>query len=474
MSKFNLSLLIIVMAVFFRVWLLEGIDITADEFHYINDAQRLLEKDPYISIRHHPFQHIFPHMGHPFLVQILTVVSFKILGKSVFSARLVSALAGVGVVILLLFFRTKEKKNIGMLAASLLAVIPLAIRFSRDAHLDSLLTLWSTAAALFVWLYAKNKQKVYLVLAGLMAGLAISTKLDGLIVLVLSLVLLISLREKKKNSSLYIILPTLIVSFLLNDPQHYLEGILNPADPSYNLLSLDFWIKSLTSIKFWSVVLFELLSPVFLVLWIGSNFLLIKKVIKEKSIFAHYLIFWQFILMALFIFHRPTVSGEYGLMPAIPPMAMAVSYGLYSFKIKRNTVRMLAILLFINLFYFSFLYGLRFRQVSYLGVKSVFNRKINDKFYLSVIRSINQDSLPKAKLFLSPSGGYPLINLRDDISWSYYGEIDSFDTYVVDEDSLSILEPIKNKLELTQTIHGRQDGDNLTRFLFKKSIQQKI
>src|SRR3989344_8556650 len=130
MKKIGLPVLIVTIAVILRLWMLNGGDVTDDEKHYIIDAQRLLNKDPYIAIRYHPFRHPEPSIGHPFLYQIEQAIIFKLLGLSVYTSRLPNAISGIAIVIVLFLFTKQLGGRVATLAAFFAAILPMAVRYS--------------------------------------------------------------------------------------------------------------------------------------------------------------------------------------------------------------------------------------------------------------------------------------------------------------------------------------------------------
>ena len=285
---FLLTIVIIIIASILRLWYLDHPDTIADENGYIDDAYRLLNNDPYISIRHHPFKHPEGSQGHPFLAQILTVGIYKVSGVSNYSSRLPYALSGIlTVVVLLLFFKGIPRRTM-MLSALFLAISPFAVRFSRLVHLDAISVLWYTLLGATMWNYYLTKNRLYLILGGVSCALAISTKLNGIIILLFALILFI-LQSKQLTISpivsylklnfyniLFFILPALFVTLLLNDPGAYLDGVIHPA-PVYKMTSLDFWRGALYSLPFWAKAMFYLLSPIVLITWITSLYFLFKE-----------------------------------------------------------------------------------------------------------------------------------------------------------------------------------------------------
>ena len=157
-----------------RLWNLDRPDINPDEDHYIQDAVRFSRKDPFISIRYHTFKHPEPSIGHPFLAQITGAGIFKILGYSNFTTRLPQALAGIFTVAVLFLFNRSLGGRVAVMSASILAILPFAVRYNRDAHIDSLFALFTTLTALFIWKFISSRNVIWLLATSIVIGLAIS------------------------------------------------------------------------------------------------------------------------------------------------------------------------------------------------------------------------------------------------------------------------------------------------------------
>ena len=457
---------IILIALGLRVWNLEKPDITADEFHYISESRRLLDKDPYISIRHHAFKHAKPNMGHPFLAQVIGAIVFKLTGRSIFTARLPSVLFAILTLFLLFFFNKKLGGKTVIISVLLFAVLPFAVRFNRDAHLDTLLTFWTTLVALSIWRYDQRQNIFWLILSGIAGGLAISTKLNGVIALILAIFLLRVINKVTVKKLFYLLIPAVLVSLLLNDPMSYVDGIINPSDPAYKVQIFAFLLGLLRSVGFWFKVFFLLVSPVIFIFWFFSLFILLR----DNNKVSKFLITWQLVLFSLFFFHRPGVSGEYGLLPLLPPLIMSFVLGLEKFK--KNIRIFIFIFVIISVLPFTYWYGLRAKSVTYYEKANSFNRTIKDDFYQTVLKEVNKISPNKAKVYLLPTHEYPYFILRSDLSWGYSGDPYQYDVLVVD-DKIA-LNLAKDKIIPIKKLTGDQDGEKMVRLIYflKKENEQ--
>jgi 4-amino-4-deoxy-L-arabinose transferase-like glycosyltransferase len=111
----------------------------------------------------------------PPLLIWLTALLFKIFGVSEFAARAVSALAGVGAVVLTLLIARRffEEVPAAVAAVVILVSAPL-FQFARSGTMDVLLTFFMLLAV-YAYLKTADQSRWWLV-AGLAAGLAVMTK----------------------------------------------------------------------------------------------------------------------------------------------------------------------------------------------------------------------------------------------------------------------------------------------------------
>jgi 4-amino-4-deoxy-L-arabinose transferase-like glycosyltransferase len=119
---------------------------------------------------------------HPFLGKYLMGLSLRLFGRSDFSARLPSALFGflTGIVI---YFFAKEVTNpwCGLAAVCLWSTSPIVLWVSRRAILDAPFVFFFTLSWYLFWQFFKTKGTGHALLGGITLGLAIATKLVGVI-----------------------------------------------------------------------------------------------------------------------------------------------------------------------------------------------------------------------------------------------------------------------------------------------------
>lgn len=173
----KLFLLIIVLAAFLRFYKLEEIPagIHADEESHGYNAFSLIEtgKDRYGQ----SFPILFRSFGsyQPPLYTYLSILPVKVFGNTIFSARFVSATAGVVLVwITYLFalqiFSYKYKNKLALISAFIIAISPWSIFFNRLTAEGSLgVTIFALSILFFIY---SLKKRIYFAIACLVLGLS--------------------------------------------------------------------------------------------------------------------------------------------------------------------------------------------------------------------------------------------------------------------------------------------------------------
>ncbi|MBI2009908.1 MAG: glycosyltransferase family 39 protein [Candidatus Chisholmbacteria bacterium] len=469
MKKLGVSLFILVVALGLRVWRLGDADVTPDEYHYIHDGERLWHGDPYITIRHHPFFHPEPNMGHPFLVQVVMATGFKIWGSSIVTARLVSVVAGFGTVGLILWFDRRMPWRARATGALLYAILPLAVRFDRTAYLDSLLTLWVLGVGSSIWRYSQSgrREKIYLMLGGVAGGLAVATKLSGIFALLAGIILLglVWWDEGRKRTlaklfswQLWFLAAGITVSWLLNDPAAYWNGIFHPADMEFQVLTLGYWMNGIgLFLAQIARASWFLLGPAM----VGAGLYALVFMIRHQvqNFFLKFVCFWLLSLVG-FLWLQP--KSEYAWLPLLPPLVLMTAYVFNGLR-RPSLVKRVTLGLLLATLPFTMWYGWRFKKLPYIRASHFYNRTIDDNFYRTIVQRVNQLTPQGGKVLFLPQQDYPYFALRPDISWSYYGDWSDFDVYVVDDKT-----QMPDDVTLVETLTAVEDEQELSRKIFRR------
>lgn len=165
-------LFLIPFSLFFLVFRLGSGSLASwDEGIYASVAKELLQSGDWLrfTLNHSLW------FDKPPLAIWITAFFYKVFGVNEFSARLFSALCGVGTVGVTYFLgRQLLNRWTGFIGALILVSSSHFIRFARFGMTDAPLTFFMTLALYFFWLgHSKNR---YLIFSGIAMGLAVMTK----------------------------------------------------------------------------------------------------------------------------------------------------------------------------------------------------------------------------------------------------------------------------------------------------------
>lgn len=300
-------------------------------------------------------------MGHPQFVMQLLGISYNLFAPSVFSARLVPAVAGILTIAVVFLLAMKLYSTKHAIAASLvLSIMPLHIRYSRDLHLDSVLALMLSLSFLFFYIafVEKNKSLVYPVLFGVSLALAVATKSIAPLVLPAFVLYFILYRNEFRSEAerIGISLVAFIIILLAEvDPASYIDGILNPTDPGYTKSFTLLFFDQVRRLNWYANVGLYLITPPVLL-----GFLLGAKAITESKSKQDMLVaLWLASLLPSLV----GLSGEHGLMSLAAPLSIIASRSLDKLDKKYHAIALgVSIILILP---FSLWYGLRFEVLPY-------------------------------------------------------------------------------------------------------------
>ena len=144
-----------------------------DEGIYAQVAKEVLRSGDWF----HPTLGGQPWYDKPPLAIWATVFFYKIFGVHEFSARLFSALCGIGAV-LATYFLAKRLfgRWVGFLSAAVLLSSSHFIRFSRFGMLDAPLTFFMVLSFYFFWMAVESGRSKYFIFSGIATAAAVLTK----------------------------------------------------------------------------------------------------------------------------------------------------------------------------------------------------------------------------------------------------------------------------------------------------------
>ena len=269
-----------------------------------------------------------PYTDHPPFGFWLMATSTAIFGSSEFSIRLVSALLGVGTILVVFLIGQKLKdKTTGLIASGVLLSSMWFVFRARSGNLDVPLLFFESLTVLFVL----QKQKKFLNLAGVSLGVLFLTKtLVGVGVLPVVFYLLWQKRKNLQTKDFFkaliiflmVLLPWYMFTQLMNDNfyyHHFFEIGARGQSNSFDLENLRQGLSYLAiGIGKWYKV------------FLGSFGLLLVGLIKEKKNLSKVLL----LILWLVGFSAFLFSGKveiWHLLPMYPPIALLIAYSLVSF-----------------------------------------------------------------------------------------------------------------------------------------------
>jgi 4-amino-4-deoxy-L-arabinose transferase-like glycosyltransferase len=314
-----------------RVEGLGSVPLCPDELHYAADAVLPRETSSLSAIRdldclghrlelrarHGALQPALTHWGH------------RLLGAqpSPASVRLPSALGGVACIgLIFLAARALWGPRQGLLAAALLATLPLHARFSRLVYLDSLYTAW-ILAAIWTWVRAWRTGRLpWAFAAGACTGLALSTKVSSPLLLVWLLLVaglfrrrLVSDRRRAMLVALAGLVGASAVWLPLCDPARFLQAVLRPASGRYADLGGLGVVENLVHQLPWIAQVTATLGLGLLIVLPGAAIAMARAPRPGDGPAVAAALAW----LPLLPLHVPPLSGEHGWLPLAALLCLA-------------------------------------------------------------------------------------------------------------------------------------------------------
>lgn len=200
---------IIVLACVVRFWDLGQIGFNNDEAIYSGQAATLAGYEEFSK-------HFSIYRQHPLVLQFFVSIVFGITGIGDSAARLIPASFGVMTVVIT-FFTGKMLYDwrAGMVAASVLALLPYHIILTRQALVDIPFSFFFTLTLYFMVKYVRSNDRIWVYAIGASAGLSFLSKEVGVLALIVSIIyMLFTKRLGTKNVAI------LLASFVLAISPH--------------------------------------------------------------------------------------------------------------------------------------------------------------------------------------------------------------------------------------------------------------
>lgn len=267
-----------------------------------------------------------PYIEKPPLLYWLVALSFKILGKSEFSARLVPALFGFLTSCSLYFFgQSFQKEAWGKYAAIILTTSCGFIVFSHMVFFDVALTFFLTASALSFYKFYQTERKKYLYAFSILMAAAVLTK--GFVAIFLIGIFFLSFLALEKNTSFLkcFLNPWVWTIFLLlTVPWHVMASLQDSNFPWFYFVN-EHWMRFLDKRipkDYYTGPFYYYIPRVlgYMVPWTFMVPFFIKKQSALNNSLKRFLRCWFFSFLLFFSFSR--AKANYYMVVGIPPLSL--------------------------------------------------------------------------------------------------------------------------------------------------------
>ncbi len=446
MRKIIFFLSVLMLSSFLLFWRLDQVDLEASEDIYVSDSVGYMRGDPFIVPRHHLRKPHYPASPHPFFVQLLTGLSLKIFGFSLFSIRFVQALAIIltTFVVMLIALFLSQSVWVSVSAGLFFTTLPLVVRFGRMAVLDPVLTFLYSCAILWSWSIVQNRKYtgyLYAGLTGFALGLVISTKLTGIFFSIpISLIFVWQFLKKRENYFIKCFIICFLtcgsVFILFNDPYSYYYGWTHFSDPKHARISFAAIIKAATTLHYWFYFITGLLGMPAFILFLISLHRFKNILATEKRVFVFLWTLGPLTYLIINPIHVTGLSAEWSYLPLIVPFAIILSFSVFSIqqqKIRYATYGFYFIATMPTLFW----YGLRFERLPlahYLRARNVIT---GDLAVTRIIDELNKEHKKSLVLVITKGIDVPLWMIKDSIATEpFYHPINLYDYILTDNEEI--------------------------------------
>ncbi len=305
-----------------------------DEAIYAQIAKNMVQSGDFIVQRWWPDRVWYEK---PPLGMWLIAVSFKLFGISEFTARLSSAIFGIGTVLIVYFFgRRMFNKTVGFISALSLLTTFNFLYYSRASMLDVTSTFFITLSLFLYWLAKNNNrnQIMYWVISGLTVGMSIMVKgVVGFIpfaVIGMFEIYLFLIKKQKLNSRLFLgYFSFFIFSVLVFMPWHLEMYRRFGAAFIDNYLGYHVLDRATSSIEdkgrpfFWYTIVMKVSMRIWFVVLIPA-LLSIMYGIYKKSDKNTFLMIW--LVFIFLLFSSATSKLKWYIIPIYPATSLMVGY----------------------------------------------------------------------------------------------------------------------------------------------------
>lgn len=330
-----------------------------DEARHAENALEILKTHDWVVLNYGgqpDFYNLKPPLG-----AWLIAISFKIFGVTAFALRFWSAIAGIGIILLIyLFGKEVFNRLTGVVSAMILLIMPLFIvnHGVRTGNYDILLTFFIILSFYLFYLYEKSEKPKLLIFTGISLSLAIMIKgIIGIFPILIILIYCMLTKSFKKIIRKKEFLYSILYSSLVILPWVFMR-LLRGKEFFIKMINIDIlqrssvvleghtsnWYYYFEALRYNLGLLFSILA---LIGFIYSIYLIFK---KDK--FALLLVLWiSFFLIALTI--AKTRIFWY-IIPIYPAFALLIGYFLTKLQVKFRINKILFLIIFCIIILFPF------------------------------------------------------------------------------------------------------------------------
>lgn len=210
-----LACILLSLALFSRIYCLNEFPYFPPESPWVGRGGQGLYTDEYayytlaVNLLKNPLN---PTLYQPWLQLLMIGISTLLLGATPFAVRLPSAImSSISVVLVYYICKKKFKSRTAALLSSLYLIVMMpALILNRMAFLENSVVMFFLASYLCLLMYSESAKGRYLLLAAILSGLSVLSKIEGLIAPIFLLIYLIRAKALLKNIR-YILIALAIV-----------------------------------------------------------------------------------------------------------------------------------------------------------------------------------------------------------------------------------------------------------------------
>jgi 4-amino-4-deoxy-L-arabinose transferase-like glycosyltransferase len=294
---------------------------------YLSGGMSFQDIRDYAVDYHAHYQFALNFLHHPLFQRIVVFVSYAILGVSEFSSRFPTVIFGVlGILAtyLLACEMTKDRKT-ALLSAAVLALSSYYFIYSRMAMMEVIITTMITFSFYFFWKYMGSGRRRHAAMLGLALGLAISTKIYGILVIPIILLYVATTRKFSllKDRKLW---GSLVIAGIISLPWYVFAFFVLPDMLGIPSVALNLYVSYLRFGGFNMLNMIAYFFKQFLVMGF-IVFLGVVYALQKRDRQSVLLLSWAFVFYSFFMLFISPSSAHLSrfVMPAMPAFAIVAA-----------------------------------------------------------------------------------------------------------------------------------------------------